>query len=97
MRKTIYSRQHDVLLSLLLEARKGSAITQVELAHLLGVTQSEVSKVERGERLLDVLQLRAWVNALGLPISVFVEVLDERLDTHKSLDGLGRLLLGSSS
>jgi len=72
MRKSIYSKQQEVLLRLLTEIRKASGTTQGDLAQLLGITQSEVSKHERGERSLDFLQVRAWVEALGVPFDLFV-------------------------
>jgi transcriptional regulator with XRE-family HTH domain len=54
------------------EARKAADFTQGELAGALGITQSEISKHERGERGLDFLQVRSWVEALGVPFDVFV-------------------------
>ena len=79
MKKTIHTKQQATLLEMLVEARAAVGLTQGELASLLGLTQSEVSKFERGERGLDVLQLRAWVGAVGLPFLEFVSELHARL------------------
>ncbi|WP_235362820.1 helix-turn-helix domain-containing protein [Brevundimonas diminuta] len=45
--------------------RKAAEITQVELAERLGKPQSFVSKVERGERRLDVIEFGQVAEALG--------------------------------
>ncbi len=45
--------------------RKAAEITQVELAERLGKPQSFVSKVERGERRLDVIEFCQVAEALG--------------------------------
>ncbi|WP_258522605.1 helix-turn-helix domain-containing protein [Brevundimonas vesicularis] len=45
--------------------RKAVDITQVELAERLGRPQSFVSKVERGERRLDVIEFCELAEALG--------------------------------
>jgi transcriptional regulator with XRE-family HTH domain len=51
---------------LLTDARKKAAISQGELARRLGRPQSFVSKYERGERRLDVVELKAVADALGI-------------------------------
>ena len=38
-------------------------MTQVELAKKLGMTQSDLSKVERGVRRIDFVELRHWAAA----------------------------------
>lgn len=79
MEKSVYTREYQVVLELLAVARKTSGITQVELADRLGTTQSYVSKIERGELRLDILQLRAVCRALGTPLADFVSRLDSCL------------------
>lgn len=90
MRKSIYSKQQKVLLQMLVQVREAARVSQVDLAAHLGVTQSEVSKFERGQRGLDVLQLRAWLAALGVPITLFIDTLDEKLGGLDALSGLSR-------
>ncbi len=48
---------------MLQDVRRQSGLTQVELAKKLGRGQSYVSKIERGERYLDVLEFIAWCEA----------------------------------
>jgi transcriptional regulator with XRE-family HTH domain len=51
---------------LLVAARKKAHLTQAELSSRLNRPQSFVSKYERGERRLDVVEFRAVASALGV-------------------------------
>lgn len=66
----------DRLRRLLREARDSAGLRQSDVAERLGHTQSYVSKYESGERRLDVLELRAVLNALGVSLSDFVQRLE---------------------
>ena len=68
-----------VLVTTVGEARTDAKVTQVELAKRLGETQSFVSKCERGERRLDVVELRAWCRALGTTLVEFARSLERKL------------------
>lgn len=65
MTKSIVSKRYGVLCDLLIEARRNSGITQMELAAKLGRPQSFVSKFEHGERRLDVIEFVEVAQALG--------------------------------
>ena len=74
VQKTIHSDEHAVLRDLLAAKRRESEMTQSDLADKLGVPQSLVSKVERGERLLDVIEFARYIAALGGdPVQAFSE------------------------
>lgn len=75
-----------MLLDLLDEVRLGCAMTQETLADEVGWKQTDVSKVLRGARRLDVLELRVWIRAFGLPLEEFVRELDDRLATAEKLE-----------
>jgi transcriptional regulator with XRE-family HTH domain len=79
MEKTIYSREYAVVLRLLRAAREQAGITQVDLAKKLKQTQSFVSKIERGDRRLDIVQLRTFCKVFGLSLLEFVERLEAEL------------------
>jgi len=79
MQKTLHSSQHQILLSLLRQARADRAVTQEELSARIGMSQSDISKVERGVRRLDVLELRVWLKGLEMSLAAFVTELDARL------------------
>ncbi|MBS1229815.1 MAG: hypothetical protein H6R17_3092 [Proteobacteria bacterium] len=76
MDKSIYSLEYKVFLDLLRMARERAGLTQEEVALRLGVTQSFVSKCERGERRLDIVEVRAWSVALGIPFTEFISSFD---------------------
>lgn len=75
--------QREKLLFLLKEIRQKNGITQVELAHKLGVPQSFVSKYESGERQLDILELRQICQLFGVSFDNFVQQLEEKINEAK--------------
>lgn len=79
MQKSIVSKEHKVFLACLREARESSGLTQIDLADRLGMTQSQVSKCERGERRLDLIELHAWCQALGVKLMTFVRTFESRV------------------
>ena len=79
MEKTLYSKDYQTLLALLREVRENANVTQIKIANTLGTTQTIVSKCERGERRLDVLELRQWCLALGIPFHLFLAEFDYRV------------------
>jgi transcriptional regulator with XRE-family HTH domain len=58
MKKTIYSRDHKTLILRLKKAREEAGLQQQDVARLLKRTQSYVSKLEAGQRRIDVVQLK---------------------------------------
>ena len=76
MQKSIYTEHYGLLLSTLRDARKKAGLSQVELAKRLELTQSIIGKCERGERRLDVIELREWCGAIGLTLSELVSNLE---------------------
>lgn len=82
MLKSLHSAAYQHFLVELRAARELAGVTQEELAHRLGEHQTLVSKVERGIRRLDVIELRAWLMALDTQLGQFVGRLDDRLQRH---------------
>lgn len=83
MEKSIYSQENTAVIGLLRQIREENGITQVDLAASLGVTQSYVSKIERGERMVDIVQLRTICHMIGTTLPKFVEQLEMRLAKKK--------------
>ncbi len=79
MEKTIHSSQYATFLDLFREARRRAGLTQVDVAERIGATQSFVSKCERGERRIDVVELRTFCRAFGVPVHDFVAELESTL------------------
>ncbi|KGG92566.1 MULTISPECIES: helix-turn-helix domain-containing protein [Comamonas] len=72
MYKTLYSRGNQAFLELLIQSRLEAQLTQAELALRLQEDQSWVSKVERGVRRLDFVELSLWCKAIEMPVHEFV-------------------------
>ena len=64
MVKSIYSEEYQLVLDELLRARKKAGLTQMAVADTLGRPQSFVSKYEKGERRLDVIEFLAVARAV---------------------------------
>jgi transcriptional regulator with XRE-family HTH domain len=79
MEKSIHSARYVVFLKVLREARERAGLTQVQLARKIGETQTFVSKCERGERRVDVIELRAFCQAFGLNLKQFVGALERAM------------------
>jgi transcriptional regulator with XRE-family HTH domain len=63
--KSTYSDIYSLVIERLLLARKRKGITQVELAQKLGKPQSFISKIESGERRLDIGEFMEITHLLG--------------------------------
>ena len=81
MKKSIYSRHYNIVIRLLVKCRIDATLTQAELAKRLGETQSFVSKCERGERRLDIIELREFCLAFGSSLPEFVRKLERKLSS----------------
>ena len=72
MDKKLYSRNQRILLTLLREIRLEMGLRQQEVADRIQEPQSFVSKVESGDRRLDLVQLHIILNALEADLVGFV-------------------------
>ena len=61
------------------EARRAAGLTQVQLAERLSKPQSWVSKIERLERRLDVLEFCDVARALGLRPAALMQRIERKL------------------
>ena len=83
MEKSIYSQEYSLFLEQLRNAREIKGLTQTQVAERLGQTQSFVSKVERGERRIDIVELRAFCAAIDVVFGAFVSQIERALDSQK--------------
>ncbi|MBI1900882.1 MAG: helix-turn-helix transcriptional regulator [Planctomycetia bacterium] len=76
MTDSIYTARYQRLREILAEARKSKGLSQKALADKLGRIQTFVSKYERGERRLDVVEFLDVAAALNLePVEVLRKIL----------------------
>ncbi len=79
MARSTHHQHYQVLLHVLREMRERVGLTQVALADRIGNTQTFVSKVERGERRIDVVEFVEICEALGIePTKAFAEFVTQR-------------------
>lgn len=76
MPKSLFTRRHTQLRKLLTQARKDAGLTQAVLAHRLGRRQAYISRIERGERRIDVVEFLDLAHALGLTPGKFIADFD---------------------
>lgn len=73
MNKSIYSKNHRYLVKQLKKARKEAGLTQREVAQLLGKTQSYISKIESGQRRIDIVQLKKLAKIYKKNLNFFIK------------------------
>jgi transcriptional regulator with XRE-family HTH domain len=88
--ETRVKKQRDSILTQsralrLSEIRKSLELTQTDIAELLGVDQSNISRIERGLfRNTEIGTLRAYIEALGGTLEIHARVGNR---AHKLIDG----------
>ena len=84
MTRSIFSQEYERFRRLLIEARKRLGLTQAQVAARLGKPQSFVSKYERGERRLDLVEIIDVADALEVdPHYILAGVISSRAATKE--------------
>jgi len=79
MEKSVHSENQKKLQRLLRDLREAKNLRQEDVAEELEVPQSFVSKIESGERRLDILELRDVCSVLGIGLAKFCKQLEEAI------------------
>ncbi len=74
-----FTDEYGVLLELLIELRLAAGVTQQQLAERVGKSQAHVSMWERREREISVIDVWKWCGAVGISVSEFFGVFEERV------------------
>ncbi len=61
-----YSTEHQALVERLIDARKKSGLTQVEVAEKLNQSQSYISKIENNQKKIEVIELKRLAKLYGV-------------------------------
>ena len=77
MTKSVFTEKYERFRKRLVEARKAGGLTQMQLAEKLARPQSFVSKYERGERRLDVVEFLEVARAIAIDPFRLLKELDE--------------------
>jgi transcriptional regulator with XRE-family HTH domain len=73
MAKSIHTVEYQNVLKKLKGARNESGFTQVEISQKLKKPQSYISKIERGERRIDITELSVIAKIYKKPLDFFVK------------------------
>ena len=76
MSKSLFTRKHTQLRKLLAKARLDANLTQTALAHRVNRRQAYISRIERGERRIDVVEFLELAHAIGLNPAKFIADFD---------------------
>lgn len=76
MKKALYKRTYAAFTDLLREERREAGLTQAMLAKKLRRPQSYVSKYERGDRRIDVVEFLEIARAIGFDLNEFLKKLN---------------------
>jgi transcriptional regulator with XRE-family HTH domain len=72
VKKSLQRREYKILLQVLYQLRTSSGLRQEDLASKLDEPQSFVSKIECGERRIDLVELKDICEALGSSLEEFI-------------------------
>lgn len=76
MPPSLFTEAYQCLIQSMVSARQTAGLRQVDLAKKLGKPQSFVSKMETGERRLDVIEFLVIARAMGSdPLQLISEVI----------------------
>jgi len=73
MAKSIYTKEYKKVVERLKKARQAAGLKQIEIAKKLNKPQSYISKIERGERRIDVTELKKIADIYKKPLDYFVK------------------------
>lgn len=83
MAKSLYRPENLELAAIFRELREATGQTQTQFAKRLGRGQTYVSNVELGIKRLDLIEVRDYCVALGVPLGTLVAQWERRIATPK--------------
>ena len=73
MNKSVYSKDYKDIIERLKTARVEAGMAQQDIADKLGKPQSYISKIESGERRLDVGEMKKFADIYKKPLDYFIK------------------------
>ena len=73
MSKSVYSKDYKEIIERLKKARVEADLSQQEVASKLGKPQSYISKIESGERRLDVAEMKKFGEIYKKDMNFFIQ------------------------
>jgi transcriptional regulator with XRE-family HTH domain len=71
MKLNIYKENYKKFLKKLIEARHQAGLRQIDVVQKIGKPQPYLSKIETGERRLDIIELQELATLYDKPLSFF--------------------------
>jgi transcriptional regulator with XRE-family HTH domain len=84
MKKSIFLSENQVLCNLLYRLRLNSGLKQSEVAEKIGVPQSFISKIETGQRRIDLIELKKICEVFNISLLEFVKQYEKEINDSKS-------------
>jgi transcriptional regulator with XRE-family HTH domain len=79
VKKSIYRKEYKYFVEVLIEFRNKAGLLQIDLAKMLNVHQSYVSKIETGQRRVDIIELREICSYLNTNLIEFTKQLEKKI------------------
>lgn len=73
MNRSVYAKDYKEIIERLKTARIEAGLAQQEVADKLGKPQSYISKIESGERRLDVVEIKKFANIYKKDVLFFIK------------------------
>lgn len=73
MIKAIFTKDHKYIVDQLKKARQQVGLNQLEVAKIINKTQSHISKIEAGQRRIDIVSLKEFARIYRKPIDYFLK------------------------
>ena len=77
MARAFASPRHEALRSFLVAQRKAAGLRQVDVAKRLKRGQDYISDVERGQKIVNVVELMEWADAIGFDPAEVIKLLSK--------------------
>jgi len=79
VKKSIYRKEYKYFVEVLIEFRNKAGLLQIDLAKMLNVHQSYISKIETGQRRVDIIELREICYYVNTNLLEFTKELENKI------------------
>lgn len=79
IKKTIHAKEYHIVIAMLRKLREQKQLTQKGLADKIGSDQTFISKIEIGERRVDIIELKYICEALDIELVQFIKQVESKI------------------
>jgi len=84
MPSAVFSDEYEVLVDLLVSARRKAGVSQRGLAARLGRSQSHINMIEKRQRRIEVREFYLLCRALGADPAALFQTFSDKLDARRA-------------